>query len=139
VTFHGRWHNLDRVGIAPRPPRPIPIWIGGGFTEPLLKRAARLADGWMPLLYPGQDATQIIGRLRYHLERAGRDMASFGLQAGVSTKPGRETDWLSDAKRLRALGVTHLGVGDLARGSKPLEALDRAIAARKLLKPALED
>ncbi len=138
VTFHGRWHHLDRVGIAPRPPRPIPIWIGGGFTEPLVKRAARFADGWMPLIFPGQDAAPIVDRLRHHLKQEGRDIASFGLQAGVSTQPGREAEWLSNAKRLQSLGATHLGLGDFARDSAPFEALDRAIAARQLLKPALE-
>jgi len=139
VTFHGRWHHLERVGIAPRPQRPIPIWIGGGWTEPLLKRVARFADGWMPLLAPGQDAAPIIDRLRYHLAQEGRDLASFGLQAGVSTSPGREADWLRDAKRLQSLGVTHLGIGDAGRGTTPLEALRRAMTAKQLLEPALKD
>ena len=31
VTFHGRWHHLDRVGINPLPvQQPIPLWIGSG-------------------------------------------------------------------------------------------------------------
>jgi alkanesulfonate monooxygenase SsuD/methylene tetrahydromethanopterin reductase-like flavin-dependent oxidoreductase (luciferase family) len=55
VTFQGRWYSLDRVGINPHPARSIPIWIGGGFKEPPLRRVARLADGRMPLLMPGQD------------------------------------------------------------------------------------
>jgi len=139
VTFDGRWHSLDRVGIAPRPPRPIPIWIGAGFTEPLVKRVARFADGWMPLLVPGQDAAPIIERLRHHLAQEGRNPATFGLQLAVPTPPGREAEWLRDATRLKALGATHLGIGEFARGSTPLEALRRAIAARELLKPAVED
>ena len=32
VEFHGRWHDIDRAAIAPRPVTPIPIWIGG-FSE----------------------------------------------------------------------------------------------------------
>src|SRR5215472_15630919 len=93
VTFQGRWHSLDRVGINPRPARPIPIWIGGGFKEALLKRVAQFADGWMPLLMPGQDAAPIIERLRYHLSQQGRDIESFGLQTSVRTDQGREEDW----------------------------------------------
>lgn len=139
VTFHGRWHHLDRVGIAPRPPRLIPIWIGGGFTEPILKRVARLADGWMPLLFPGQDAAAIFERLRHHLEEVGRDATAFGLQASVFTRAGREAEWLSDAQRLQSIGVTHLTLGDFTSRSTPvpMESLNRAIAARKLLAPAL--
>jgi probable F420-dependent oxidoreductase len=138
VTFHGRWHHFDRVGIAPRPPRPIPIWIGGGFTEPLLKRVARVADGWMPLLFPGQDEAAIIGRLHSHLAQEGRDIASFGLQASVWIQPGREADWISQAKRLQSLGVTHLGVADFTARTTASEGLARAIAAKQLLKPALD-
>ena len=126
VTFHGRFHDFDQIGIAPRPKGQIPIWIGGGFREPLLKRVARFADGWIPLLLGGQDPAPVIDRLRYHLEQEGRDIASFGLQAQVSTPPGQETDWVKDAKNLRTLGFTHLGFGTLTRGFTPMENLDRA-------------
>ncbi|OFV92416.1 MAG: hypothetical protein A3G76_09885 [Acidobacteria bacterium RIFCSPLOWO2_12_FULL_65_11] len=139
VSFHGRWHHFDRVGIAPRPTRPIPVWIGGGLTDPLMKRVARVADGWMPLLFPGQDAAEVFGRLRSHLEHQGRDIASFGLQAAVWTQPGREADWIGNAKRLQSLGVTHLGVGEFPARGTPSEALARAIAAKQLLAPALQD
>lgn len=138
VTFQGRWHTLDRVGINPRPARPIPIWIGGGFKEQLLKRVARFADGWMPLLAPGQDASPIIDRLRHHLSEEGRDIATFGLQANVQTNRGSETDWLNDAKHLRSVGVTHLGMGAIVRGSAPMAALKRAIAAKDLIKAAVD-
>jgi probable F420-dependent oxidoreductase len=134
VTFRGRWHTLDRVGIAPRPARPIPIWIGGGFTEPLLRRVARFGDGWMPMLPPGQETSRIIDRLRYHLDQEGRDVASFGLQANVSTERGSETDWLNEAKHLQSLGVTHLSIGRIVRDCAPMDALKRAIAAKELIR-----
>lgn len=47
-------HKLRGVGIAPRPHRRIPIWLGGGTSFSLgmdrmqrpLERIGRLADGW---------------------------------------------------------------------------------------------
>jgi probable F420-dependent oxidoreductase len=138
VTFRGRWHSLDRVGINPRPARPIPIWIGGGFKEPLLKRVARFADGWMPLLAPGQDAAPIVDRLRYHLGQEGRDIASFGLQANVRTEVARETDLLNEARHLRSVGVTHLGMGAIVRDCAPMAALSRAIVSKDLIKSAID-
>src|SRR5581483_10465226 len=48
VTFHGRWHHLEGVGLNRVPAQPIPIWIGGSH-ERVLRRAARLADGFIPL------------------------------------------------------------------------------------------
>jgi probable F420-dependent oxidoreductase len=137
VTFRGRWHTLDRVGINPRPQRPIPIWIGGGFKEAILRRVARFADGWMPLFAPGQDPAPMIDRLRYHLGQEGRDTASFGLQANVHTERGSETDWVDEAKRLLSLGATHLGMGGIVRGLAPMDALKKAIAAKELIGGAI--
>src|SRR5438046_150863 len=48
VNFKGAYHVINNAGLNPMPvQRPIPIWFGGS-AEPALRRAARLADGWMP-------------------------------------------------------------------------------------------
>src|SRR4029077_16528572 len=48
VTHRTAQQVIDNAGINPMPiQRPIPLWFGGG-SEPALKRAARLGDGWMP-------------------------------------------------------------------------------------------
>ena len=48
VTTEGRWHGFADAGLNPLPPqRPIPIWFGG--THPaVLRRAAKMGDGWIP-------------------------------------------------------------------------------------------
>ena len=140
VTFKGRWHSLDRVGIAPRPARPIPVWIGGGFAERLLNRVARVADGWMPMLMPGhgQDEVNVVRQLRLQLSQEKRDAASFGLQAGLAVQPGREEVSINYAKRLQSLGFTHLTVGGLGARFTASETLAQGIAAKDLLKSSLE-
>ena len=56
VDFHGRWHTIPDAGINPLPvQRPIPIWIGGQ-SEPAIRRAARLGDGWLPLYDSAEEA-----------------------------------------------------------------------------------
>jgi probable F420-dependent oxidoreductase len=137
VTFKGRWHTFDRVGLAPRPPRPIPIWFGGGMSDSLMQRVARLGDGWMPLPAPGQDPAPMVARLREHLVREGRDVASFGVQMNLSIESGRDTEWVNGAGRLQAVGVTHLGVGGYVRGVKPMDALHRAMAAMEAIRAAV--
>lgn len=49
VSFHGRHFNVEGLVSGPRPTRPddIPILLGG-HVEPVLRRAATLADGWLP-------------------------------------------------------------------------------------------
>src|SRR5438093_456261 len=50
VSFNGRFHNLKEVSIVPPPvQRPIPIWFGG-LSDAAVTRAARLGDGWMPIM-----------------------------------------------------------------------------------------
>ena len=55
VDFEGRFHSLRGVGINPLPTHPLPIMIGSGASDAVLKRVVRKADGWMPLLIPGLD------------------------------------------------------------------------------------
>jgi probable F420-dependent oxidoreductase len=46
VGHEGRFYRFDEVGFEPKPIRStIPI-IMGGETEPALRRAARIGDGW---------------------------------------------------------------------------------------------
>lgn len=44
--FHGRYYDVPKLQIAPVPPGGVPIYIGG-LAEPVLKRAARMADGYI--------------------------------------------------------------------------------------------
>ena len=46
VTYRGRFHQVDRAALHPRPDHHIPIWFGG-FSEPAFRRAARLGDGFI--------------------------------------------------------------------------------------------
>ena len=47
VTFEGRWHKITDAGINPLPvQRPIPLWLGGS-ADRVVRRVARLGDGWM--------------------------------------------------------------------------------------------
>jgi probable F420-dependent oxidoreductase len=83
VDFHGKWHSLSRVAIAPRPRRQIPIWIGG-FSEPAYRRAARLADGLIYSLVgtsgADPDPAATIRRIRDMVNAEGRDPSGFGIE-----------------------------------------------------------
>src|SRR5207342_810188 len=80
VDFDGRFHRLHGVGINPLPSHPIPILIGSGASDAVLRRVVRKADGWMPLLIPGLDSIDLataVTKLRRFAEEAGRDPASL--------------------------------------------------------------
>ena len=127
VTFTGRWHTLEGVGLNRLPTTPIPIWIGGSH-ERVLKRAAELADGFIPL----SDPAEVFPKVQRYVREVGRDPASFGLAARVAAGPGGPSAWVEAARKLQSLGATQLALSappDM-QGS---DALARVIEARKVL------
>jgi probable F420-dependent oxidoreductase len=116
IDFNGTWHRVDRAGINPRPGRRIPIWFGGGH-EAVLKRAARLGDGWMPLAFhPRESAYPAIQRLRGYLRAEGRDPDSFGIEGYTQINAGGPEVWRSHLQWWRDLGATHISVRTMGLG-----------------------
>ena len=108
LDFKGQWHRIDHAGINPRPGRQIPIWLGGA-REVALKRAARIADGYMPLGVAADDAGKaLIERLRGLVRAAGRDAKSFGIEAFELTRGRTPDDWSRNYETWQSLGVSHL-------------------------------
>lgn len=131
VTFEGRWHRLDALGLGIAPPR-IPIWLGAGAGERQLKRLARFADGWLPT----GDPTPALPRLHELLREAGRDPATFGLTGRVTLTGDGAAAWVEQARRLQSTGVTEITLGappDL----KGADALTRLIEGRRVLGEAI--
>jgi len=105
VTFAGRFHDLREVNILPRPiQQPIPIWFGGS-SDAIIERAARLGDGWMPIMPPDEDAAAKLAALRHHLRSFGRDPAAFGLEAWLRMKEPDPQLWSAAAEGWRRLGA----------------------------------
>jgi probable F420-dependent oxidoreductase len=134
VNFEGRWHRVTAAGLNPLPvQRPIPIWIGA-FVERAVRRAVRIGDGLF-VRVPGEDGwPATIERLHGWLEEAGRDPASFGIEALIDLTSGTPDDWQAAADEWRALGATHLTLGTMRGGlAGPDQHLERLREARGLL------
>jgi probable F420-dependent oxidoreductase len=155
VTFHGRFHRLDAVGIRPLPvQRPIPVWLGGK-VDAVLRRAARVADGFAfspKSKSPGpasiEEASEVLATLRKYLVEAGRDPAQFAFEARVNMCDWR--NWLDskpDVPRTiartpeacaealpdwRAMGATHMAFASVDTGFDAdghIEAMRQFMAA----------
>jgi probable F420-dependent oxidoreductase len=135
VTYEGRWHHLNQVGINPLPvQQPIPIWMGG-MAEAVLKRMARLAVGWFPQFRPSDEARATLERLRGYISTAGRDPSAFGIEGRISITSGEPGEWREQAEAWRALGATHLSVNTMGGGftspGRHIEAVQRFKEAMK--------
>jgi alkanesulfonate monooxygenase SsuD/methylene tetrahydromethanopterin reductase-like flavin-dependent oxidoreductase (luciferase family) len=114
LSMEGEFDRIDRGCIAPRPVRPIPIWVGG-FGEPAFRRGGRLGDGFV--FAGGTDAAlEGLARVRHHLAEAGRrDAAGFGLEL-IATRAKSPRDVVEAAERWQEAGGTHLSVPTMRLG-----------------------
>lgn len=105
VTFKGRFHDLYEVNITPPPvQRPIPIWFGGD-SEPVIRRAARYGDGWMPILTPDEQAESKLAMLREQLTTFGRDPEAFGIEGWLRMYEADPDQWAAGVEGWRRLGA----------------------------------
>lgn len=125
VSFKGRWHQVPDAGINPLPvQRPIPIWMGG-MSEPVLKRIARMADGWFPQFQPGDEARAILARLHGYLREAGRPLTAVGIEGRLSASQLPQERWGEAARAWRELGATHLSFNTMGAGfTSPQQHID---------------
>ena len=129
VSFEGRFHRVRHAGLNPPPiQRPIPIWLGGA-SDATLKRAAKYAQGWIPLSNPDEETRGRIATLHGYLRDEGRDPATFGLECWIRVKAGGPDEWRAVTDQWRALGVTHVTFYTTGQGLGPLdkqiEAMER--------------
>ncbi|MDP6267533.1 MAG: LLM class F420-dependent oxidoreductase [Arenicellales bacterium] len=105
VTYQGRFHQFTEVNITPRPvQRPIPVWFGGS-SDAVVKRAAQIGDGWMPIMAPDHEAEAKLEQLRNHLSDCGRDTSAFGIEGWLRMDKADPDEWRVAAEGWRKLGA----------------------------------
>ena len=96
VEFHGEFYEVPRSHVDPKPKQqPRPPVLFGGFAEPALRRAGRIADGWIS--GSTADLTTIgtsISAVQRAAVEAGRDPAAlrFVVRGVVRLRPAGGTD-----------------------------------------------
>ena len=102
VEYHGAHYDFDRLMIAPAPERAVPIYVGG-LSEPALRRAARLGDGWISVQNTEAEINGAIDGLTRYREEYGRSDAPFEVNALCL-----DVFDLDGYRRLAGRGVTEL-------------------------------
>ena len=132
VTSAGEFDRVTGAGLAPLPvQRPLPVWFGG-MSPKAYERMGRLADGWFPLVQPGEQLDAARALIAESAEGAGRDPASIGMEGRVDVR-GDIDDTVRRIERWRAEGAPHVTVNTMGAGfgsvGDHLGALE-AVAAR---------
>jgi len=118
ITYEGKSHKVTDAGINPLPPEgSIPIWFGG-TADIVLKRVARLGDGWMPVGKPDESRQLMIEKLTGYLREEGRDIGDIGIESWVTLKDLSDSDVQNEIDGWQNLGATHLSVNTMNSGLK---------------------
>jgi len=156
VEFHGRFYDIPPARMEPKPvQRPHPPLLLGGGAEAALRRAGRLADGWVSgSRFDLARLGGMIGTIRQAAADAGRDPDALRYVArgsvrlrpgGAAGRPplmGSVEEIRGDLDRLRDQGVTETFLDlnfDPEVGSPdadPAESLRRAHAVLEGLAPS---
>jgi probable F420-dependent oxidoreductase len=102
VEHHGKHYDFGRLQMSPSPTAPVPIYVGG-HSEPALRRAARLGDGWTAAMITVDETKRIVDRLRELRVEHGRADVPFEIQ--VSSIDTFDADGY---RRLEDVGVTEV-------------------------------
>lgn len=102
VEYQGQYYQFEAMEMNPAPTEYIPIWIGG-ISDPAMRRAARLGDGWVSDLQSSEEIIQSIQRIQSWRQELGRENQPFEVMA----TPNDAYD-VDGYKRLEDAGVTHI-------------------------------
>ncbi len=107
VDFSGDYHHLQDTGINLLPvQQPIPIWIGG-TADVVLRRAARMAEGWIADESISGELEMILNKVWEYLDEYGRDKQVFRVIKYLQTGRVPRSEWRKCINAWEKMGVTH--------------------------------
>ncbi|HTK17084.1 MAG TPA: TIGR03619 family F420-dependent LLM class oxidoreductase [Acidimicrobiia bacterium] len=121
VSHHGEFFSFDEVAFEPKPVQPEgPPILVGGESKAALRRAVRLADGWIGMSHTFESGAAQIHLLRALLDEHGRsstDRFEIALAGPVESR--------ADVMRWEELGVTRMILAPWRRSSDAIDGLRR--------------
>ena len=82
----------------------------------LLRRTARLGDGWLPQSKPDDATRQSVEKLRTYAQEAGRDPNSIGIEARLNLREYNPDAWQQFVEGWRELGASYMGINTMGMG-----------------------
>jgi probable F420-dependent oxidoreductase len=153
-SFHGKYVSFEDVSFYPKPPH-IPIIVGGTGPRPF-RRAARIGDGWLPMVGGLEEIVDGVAAIKQQMESLGRDSAAFWSSHGVALGQDHEVaqmrhhathgaepsrahnapeEALEQARRIITAGIPHvsIGIGSWDTAGALIRGLE--LASRDIVRP----
>ncbi len=121
-VFKGKTVSIEGFRMMPKPvQKPHPPFVFGGHTEPSLKRAARLGDGWYGIAESLAEIRGVITRLREHEAAVGR---TTPLELTVSPRVGGPVT-VDQVRQLAEMSVSRIILGTTPSTREQLVEMER--------------
>lgn len=127
VTYRGRFVTAENVVCQPKPPRRVPILIGGAGERVTLRLAAEHADQWNNLAGHQPNLGRKVEVLKRHCDDVGRDFSEIVVsQQCLVTIAENEAAAGPMAERAQKIFGGHMGdpMGPLAITGTPAQCVE---------------
>jgi probable F420-dependent oxidoreductase len=124
-SYDGEIFQIDSMKICPAPSLPVPILIGG-HSQAALRRAARVADGFIHAGGAFEDLETTVQQINQYREEYGREKEPFEYQSMSA-----EAFSIDGVKKLEDLGIDEAIVAfrNPYEGGEDTQTLDEKIGA----------
>lgn len=124
-SYEGEIFQIESMKICPAPSLSVPILIGG-HSDAALRRAARVADGFIHAGGTFEDLEKTVRRVNQYRTEYGRDQEPFEFQS-----MGAEAFSVDGVKKLEDLGIGEAIVAfrNPYEGGRDSQSLDEKIGA----------
>ena len=115
VTFQTESGDLVLAGINTLPvQRPIPLWMGG-WSDPVIERTLRLADGWLATGIGSDPYIQTQAR-KFNQAKRKAGKPNFGIVGGIGNSGGGPEYWRFEFRNWKNLEATEIVFGTVGAG-----------------------
>ncbi|MCI0439158.1 MAG: LLM class flavin-dependent oxidoreductase [Chloroflexi bacterium] len=143
-AFSGEFYSFSGVKFSPKPAqKPHPPVLIGGHSNPALRRAARLGEGWHPNGLSPDHLASCIEYMKSHLDKAGRSLSDViicgryeldVLDSAPSEQPGpmrgAPDQLLRSIESLEKLGMSEIVLSISTRDASRIARVMEAFAER---------
>jgi alkanesulfonate monooxygenase SsuD/methylene tetrahydromethanopterin reductase-like flavin-dependent oxidoreductase (luciferase family) len=107
------------------------VWFGGGGDRvhfgqtanlKVLRRIARLADGWLQPALPPARFSELLELLHGYCREEGRDPKAIGLESRLEAAIAKQDSWADEAQTWRGLGIDDLTINTMTDGLHGVDA-----------------